>query len=122
MTNRIDPPKLDIDARLGNVSGTGKVERRIVANLIHALDGAGWRISSVDDGETDTPVAGVKDAMELVFNLDEVNVWFAKDGKRHRVYLVLGNGVDVISDWTLTDHDDFNKHVTAFSDTVEEYE
>lgn len=121
-------PALDIDAqaeqRHGHkVSGTGRQERRIVAALIAHLGAAGFRPVFVNDGEELTAVHDAKSAMELVFNLDQASLRFQRDlgpihglGAVHGVLLVLGNGVDIVSDWNYTrgDFDGFDAAMNAF--------
>ncbi len=96
-------------------------ERRIVWNLFKHLSTEGWYPTKVYDGyeytKTDTPLA----AMELIFNLDEVHVFVGKNGQKpHSVYLVLGNDMDVLSDWTYsaTDSDGFNALMDKFDAEV----
>jgi hypothetical protein len=121
----IEVPTLDHDKmmleRFGHkVSPNGRLERRIVANLIAHLSERGWMVCSVDDGDERTDVTNAKQAMELIFNLDDVNVFFTNGNRTHRVYLVLGNGLDIISDHTYAaiQDDDFDASIDAF-DTME---
>lgn len=122
MTKSVEVPELDHDAmmlqRFGHkVSPNGRLERRIVANLFAHMLAAGWRPYAVDDGEEVTKVADAKAAMELIFDLDEVRVVFANaEGAKHTVLLVLGNGIDIITDWGFSegDADGFNAAMDAF--------
>jgi hypothetical protein len=122
MTTPVNVPALDIDALMLNKYGrkltaNGVLERRIVANLIAHLEEAGFKVSSLFDSEEETPVADMKAAMELIFNLDEAWLRFAnKNGGTHTVFLVLGNGEYIISDWNFyrDDGDGFNKAMEAF--------
>lgn len=122
---RVDVPALAHDAmmleRFGvQVSLTGRIERRIVAGLCAHLHAHCFEVSSVYDGEVETPVRSVQAAMELVFNLDEVSLRFRlrtdAQGLEHGVYLVPGNGVDIISDWNYThgDPDGFHRAMDVF--------
>jgi hypothetical protein len=132
-------PALDIDKGRG-IGPNGRVERRIVAALIQHMAKRGFRVSSVWDGEERTTVgrdfASIADvaayAMEAIFNLDEASLRFmlaalpdeqpeANEPNRftpseHGVLLILGNGVDVVSDWNFysDDHDGFNAAMNAF--------
>ena len=81
------------------VSPAGRLERRIVAALCAHLAREGFDVYSVWDGEAETAVASTKDAMELIFNLDEAVLYFRKGKFKRSVYLVLGNGEEIISDW-----------------------
>jgi hypothetical protein len=123
-------PALDIDNRTGAAEASGenlarlRLERRIVAALLAHLSRKGWDCVMAYDGEeeyTFSPSEGNlrKAAMEIVFNLDDCFLHFAPDGKkkpRHWVRVVLGNGIDCISDWSYTegDADGFNAAMDAF--------
>ena len=102
------------------VSQNGRVERRIVANLIAHLDAQGFSLHSIYDGETTTRVDNTKAAMELIFDLDEASLRFFSTRLTpddwHGVLLVLGNGVDIISDWNYytDDRDGFNAAMDSF--------
>ena len=122
----LQPPALDHDAMMlrqfqHTVSANGKLERRIVWNLLHVITAAGFELRSVYDGDEVTKVATPKEAMELIFNLDEASVIFCKPGyAKHNVYLVLGNGVDVVCDYSYTegDADGFGALLEAFEAEV----
>lgn len=115
-------PALDHDDMMRKRFGTvvrpsGRLERRIVANLIAHVLKAGFKLHSVNDGDEITPVRTMKAAMELIFNLDEASLRFYKGGRKgrtqdalqadawHGVLLVLGNGCDIVSDWNYTEGD-----------------
>jgi hypothetical protein len=111
-------PELEHDAMMlrefgHTVSDRGRMERRIVAALLAHLSARGFEPRSVWDGEEDTPATDTKAVMELVFNLDESRVYFGS----HSVVFILGNGVDVLSDWTYSkgDADGFDAAMQAFS-------
>lgn len=118
----LQPPALDHDAMMlkrfdSKVSPDGRLERRIVWNLIAHLEREGFQIHSVYDGGETTRVYTGKDAMELIFNLDVASLRFFKGGHReHGVLLVLGNGIDIVSDWNYfhDDRDGFNAAMDAF--------
>jgi hypothetical protein len=118
-------PDLDHDymmaERFGHtVSVNGRFERRAVWALCHHMEERGWSVHTVYDGEEETHVATPKDAMELIFNLDEASLRFYRTGhdatKWHGVLLILGNGEDIISDWNYSkgDPDGFNAAMEAF--------
>jgi len=119
----VQVPSLAVDAAQ-EVSPGGRLERRIVANLIAHLDAAGFALIAVDDGGDELePARDMKTAMELVFNVDLAYLILTKDvgrspasQRRHTITLVLGNGIDVISDWTFSenDPDGFNAAMEAF--------
>jgi hypothetical protein len=108
---KIDPPALDHDAMMlrefgRKVSATGKVERRVVANLFAHLAQHGWQLVHVNDGSDCTPVADAKAAMELMFNLDESFVRIERprlDDESISGWLrfVNGNGIDILSDYSV---------------------
>ncbi len=116
-------PRLKIDETLygkeGRPSPQGVLERRIVWNLMKYLGASGFHPFEVSDGETVTRTDGETAAtMELVFNLDEAWVFF-RDGVRevfHAVKLVMGNGVDIVSDYNYTpgDPDNFAALMDSF--------
>ena len=115
------PPALDHDAMMlekygQGVSPEGKLERRIVWNLCAHLVLAGFVPFRTFDGDCFEYVGGAKEAMEFIFNLDEVSLRFIpvsccqltkknKERREHGVLLVLGNGVDIVSDWNYTEGD-----------------
>lgn len=120
-------PALDIDKILykgRQMSDRSRIERKIVANLCNFMSLHGFSIHSVWDGEELERPKTTKEAMELIFNLDESSLRFQKNGfKPHGVYLVLGNdGWDVIADWNYTDGDPdgFNARMDEFSKLVED--
>lgn len=107
------------------VTANGRLERRIVAGLCAHMAQHGFLVNGVHDGEEETLTYTVGGAMNLIFNLDEARLYFRKENpmsvtdvtpRQHSVYLVLGNGVDVISDWSffIDDHDGFNAAMEAF--------
>lgn len=107
--NIIQPPELDINKVLySNRSMPPHVrrEQRIVANLIHHLEQAGFKVMSVDDGEEDNCVSNMKEAMELIFNLDEARLWVKKEGtEQHVIMLIMGNDLDIICDYSYAEGD-----------------
>ncbi len=112
-------PKLDIDAKLHGPSNPLTIEqhgeRRIVAALCQHLILLGWLPCEVHSDEV-VKTTTVKDMMEEVFNLDDCWVGFKKGKHTRFVYFVLGNGMDMISDWRCAsnDHDGFNAAMEAF--------
>ncbi len=115
-------PVLDIDKQLHRgetMLPRSRIERRVVANLIAHLEKAGFALATVFDGDEENKVTTMKEAMELVFNLDDCWINFARTPKSsyRGVRIVLGNdGYDCISDWkySTADSDGFNKAMEAF--------
>lgn len=117
----VTAPALDHDAmmkkRFGvDVSATGRRERRIVANLIAHMEREGWKVQGVHDGDGFDIAVTAKAAMELIFNLDDAGLYFEKSGAEHRVRLILGNDMDIVSDWGYSegDADGFNAAMEKF--------
>jgi hypothetical protein len=118
-TDTTQPPQLDIDRKLyanRKMGSNAKLERRIVWRLCAHLAAGGWQPEMVLWDEH-TPVTDAKSAMEMIFNLDDC--WVRFHGPRdmqHSVRLVLGNGGDIISDWTYADNDatGFNALMDSF--------
>lgn len=111
-------PELDIDAGRA-VQPTGRIERRIVANLIAHLKKHGFAPVAVYDGHDETSATTTNAVMELVFNGPRrAWVYFKRKGyTAHGVRLVLGNGDCIVSDWRYAtlDHDGFNAAMDAFN-------
>jgi hypothetical protein len=113
-------PALKIDAILYGhqpMPAQARLERRVVWNLLRHLASAGFAVASVESDES-VDVASSESAMEQIFNLDDCWVTFRKGGKGpyRSVYLVLGNGLDVVSDWRYApgDADRFNAAIERF--------
>lgn len=104
-------PALDQDALMARKFGQQldlrmKNERRIVFALLTYLETHGFEVRRVYDGDDYTECTTPKEAMELIFNLDEVSVRVRKSGfGEHGVLLIMGNDNDIISDWTFHDDD-----------------
>lgn len=110
-------PRITLEQAGAMLRPEQKLERRIVAGLIEHLASAGFAVHSVHDGEETTRTNAAQAALELIFNLDEVLVRFAKPNKcLHGVLLVIGNGEDILSDWNYTegDPDGFAAAMNAF--------
>lgn len=105
-------PALDYDAFMlkkyqHQVSPNGRLERRIVWNLLKHLEDGGWTVFEVDDTDEVTQVTGSKHAMELIFDLDQadISVGNADRSRTHLIRLIMGNGIDIISDYTYSEGD-----------------
>jgi hypothetical protein len=123
MNTLCNAPKLQHDAMMEKRFGTavspeGKIERRIVYNLGKHLEDKGFRVYGVHDGDDFTKCSRIEPAMEVIFNLDQAHLYFRKVGhKPHWVFLVLGNGIDIVSDYSYSegDEDGFLKAMDAFN-------
>lgn len=124
MTTTIhQPPALDGDSK---VHPRGKIERRVVWNLLKHLEAHGFYPVLHCDGEEDVRIENGdhKQVMELTFNLDECRVYFARSPNARinsqigSVLIVLGNdGWDSIADWSWAANSDgtaFNAAMDAF--------
>ena len=101
MTNKpIPPPCPALKTDRGeDLSMRQRAERANVWELIHILANEGWMLAKVDgDPETDP-----EEAMETIFNLDEVRVVFRHlaHARGEVVFLVLGNSAcEVVCDYS----------------------
>ena len=109
MTPILQPPALDIDAQLqrvagpfpANIAARRSLEQRIVWNVLHQLNAAGWNVHH--DADDSTYLEDNKAAMEWIFNLDVATIVFANAaGRRATVVFVLGNGFDVLADYSMS--------------------
>ena len=99
-----------------------KVEKAIVRNLVGECIAAGFVPMEVDDGgDENVPTIDIESVIEAVFSVDESRVYFQPIGDRghgkpkHGVFLVGGNGCDIISDWHCGNKD-FNDAVQRACD------
>ena len=105
-------PALDIDAKLWKdrpIHIRAKNERKVVYALLTQAVEAGFQLVDVYDGDEHAKVSNVKEAMEIVFNLDISYVWMKKDGHpKHYMMFVLGNaedGSEALADWSYAEGD-----------------
>jgi hypothetical protein len=107
------------------------VELKIIGTLCARLAKAGWSPTSIDTGdETENhgwvTVTTPKAVKTEFASVGQATVVFTNGsggaGQTQRVFLVGGNGVDVISDWSYTDGDanGFDAAMTAIIDYVAE--
>ncbi len=105
-------PVLDGDAKdltnpLNRVEGM-KAERRAVALLISHLARAGFALTGASDGEQRKRTTDAKEAMEVVFSVDQSWLYFRNPAhaKGHTVCIILGNaddGSEVAADYSVGD-------------------
>jgi hypothetical protein len=104
-----------------------KNERRVIYGLLCYLFQAGFVPVKLDDGEEIEHMQldgqeRIKEAMELIFNLDDCKLYVKKEGfTPHYVMFVLGNaddGSEVIADWGYSeaDADGFDATMRAFNE------
>lgn len=93
-------------------------ERKTLRKVVKALKDAGKPVVIVHDGEEDTPVTTLRSIQEQVFNLDDA--WLVtEDGSWVR--LVLGNGWDTLTDYTV-DLEDILLPVTRYIEKKQDEE
>lgn len=91
-----------------------RVEHAIVRRLIAELAIDEWIVDGVDDGG-DKPVLidAASDietqALEAVFAVADSRLYFKKGQFTHWVRLIVGNGEDIISDWSFSSRDGFGQ-------------
>jgi len=119
----LQAPVLDHDLMMAKrfgctVNPNGKLERRVVWNLLNYLTSKGFKILSVFDDDEFKDATDPKAAMELIFDLDEARVGIeGEKGSDHGIVLIIGNGCDIISDWSYfeDDRDGFNAAMDQFN-------
>jgi hypothetical protein len=95
-------PTLDVDtAHRSNgwkPNERNNTERKVVWALLHTmLEAHPGRSLAVFDGEETIRCETPRAAMEIIFNLDEATIRMG----RSWVFLVIGNGMDIVSDYGL---------------------
>ena len=84
-----------------------RVEARIVRRLCRELKKAGYFPDSVWDGDEYVKARKVADVIDAVFAVNSATIHFDRgrgaNGHSHGVLVVLGNGVDCLSDWHIAD-------------------
>ena len=103
------------------------LERQIIAHLIDTMRAHGWTVNHVYDGGEECRNNETTDAtLEHVFSVDESQIIFEDArGHQHWVSIILGNGVDCISDYSYANHnaDTFRavmeKHVDQFVEALQ---
>jgi hypothetical protein len=103
------------------------IERAIVRRLIEEAIGAGFTPVAVFNGDEYIPTPNIGRALDVVFDLDECTLHFGQRGAIaqlpegwgcYGVLIILGNGIDCISDWHCGD-DAFNTAVERVCDAIE---
>lgn len=79
-----------------------RLEHAIVRLLVRELSKDGFKLHSVYDGGDYLTTRTLRAAMDAVFAVSESTLRFARAGE-YRLYgvlLIVGNGEDVLSDWS----------------------
>ena len=95
------------------------LERVIIKNLIQTMSTHGWRVDHVWDGSDEVRAVDLGAQLDAVFAVDESQIIFEnRDGRQHWVSLILGNGVDVISDYSYAQYkaDNFQSVMLEYVD------
>ena len=91
---------MKLDYTLHNMSD---IEARVVTKLFEMLEEAGWVPKKVDDGGDYVHTTTWGEALEVIDSV-EWSALFVTDGVQTRgVVLILGNGRDVVSDYSCSD-------------------
>lgn len=80
-----------------------------LTEFLNAMVAKGWSLHSVSDGEDRTDTSTIDEVIKVVESVDESWIYIAapESGKRHTLFVVLGNdpdGGEVICDTSV--HDD----------------
>lgn len=90
------------------------LERTIVKHLIEIMAAHGWNIERISDNGNDTHAIGFGAQLDAIFAADESQVIFENNqGRQHWVAIALGEGADVISDYSTALH-----HADNFGDVM----
>lgn len=102
------------------------IERVIVKHLIETMAAHGWHVDHVWDGGDEVHSSKLGGLLDAVFAVDESQIIFEnRAGRQHWVSIILGNGIDCISDYSYALHnaDDFEatmkNHVSPFAESLE---
>lgn len=69
--------------------------------MLNALRAGGYNPIYAFDGEEWEKVSTVSEAVDVIESVDWSNVEVEKDGWKHTIGIILSNGEDFISDWTI---------------------
>lgn len=94
------------------------VEVKIVTKLFEMLEGEGWEVTSVEDGGDDVPANTWSDALETIDSVEWSELRVTKDGRKAYVVLILGNGIDVVADYSYA-WPDFDALMERHADWIE---
>jgi hypothetical protein len=101
------------------------LENRIIGTLVARLNKAGWTLDAYYDCDdyvqAFVPCRTSRALKEWVTQVEDVDARFTRrDGRSHTVRLIAGNGVDIVSDWTVARDrdDDFDATMDAITDYI----
>ena len=77
------------------------LEAKIIRKLASMLMSAGYTLS-VDTLEAVTKCPTSAKVVEHATSVDEAWIICEKDGRKPQVYIVLGNGTDILTDWNMS--------------------
>lgn len=102
------------------------LERVIIKHLIETMAANGWNVDHIWDGVDEARTADLGAQLDAVFAVDESQIIFENpQGRQHWVSIILGNGIDCISDYSYAQHraDNFEavmtEHVSPFVESLE---
>ena len=76
------------------------VEVKVVTKLFEMFEEEGWVPKKVDDGGDYVPVTTWSEALETIDSVELSTLFVVGGSQRSWVTLILGNGVDVVSDYS----------------------
>lgn len=87
-------------------------EQVMLRSTIQALLNEGWELDTVEDSEEEVEVSTIEEAIRHIAGIDDyIHIFFMRDGDEHGwISFVPGNGVDCISDYSVSIFD-FPKHI-----------
>lgn len=95
------------------------LEVKVVTKLFEMLEEEGWEPTQVDDGgDEDEPAPTWSKALEVIDSVDWSSLRVEKGWHGSWVVLILGNGRDVVSDYSC-DRKDFEALMERHADWVE---
>lgn len=101
-----------------------ETERKVIMTLIRVAKWRGYKLTRIWDGEENQYPRCEKDALDVVFSVDQCTMRFKRDdqSKSHCAVIVLGNsGWDCIADCSEGEGwDAVMEEVTAYTDKLEE--
>lgn len=97
-----------------------ELERRTVAKLMRYLERKGFEIIAVADGEERYDTSDHAKAMGHIFAVEMANLYVHSHvdgvGREHGIFLIPGNGEDILADWNYSepDADGFERAMDEF--------